>query len=127
MTDDLNEISFLSSEDYKSATIIKRHPFSSELKRMCVTARIHPMKGEKKYMALVKGAPEIIHKRLLSPPPNLLSEAKRLARKGWRVIALGFKDIKESDASNASRDVLEKELTFAGLLCLEANIKNNTT
>jgi len=126
-TDDLNEISFPSSEDYKSATIIKRHPFSSELKRMCVMARIHTVKGEKKYMALVKGAPEVIQKRLISPPPNLLSEAKRLARKGLRVITLGFKEIKENETGQSSRDTLEKGLTFAGLLCLEANIKPNTT
>lgn len=102
--------------------ILKRHAFSSELKRMTVLVR--RSKGSS-VVALTKGAPEVLAPLFSDAPADLLVEATRLAKLGMRVLALGWREIQEK-VLNEPREGIEQEFHFAGLLCLTADIKENT-
>ncbi|TPX49333.1 hypothetical protein SeMB42_g02634 [Synchytrium endobioticum] len=89
--------------------IVKRFPFASALK------------------LAVKGAPEVLQKMYSTLPPTYEAVYKYWARRGSRVLALGFKHldgvIKASEARDLSRYAMECGLTFAGFLIFHCPLK----
>ena len=68
--------------------IIRRFQFSSQLKRM---STISSVSDSNKLLVAVKGAPETIQGMLSKVPQGYEEDYKNWARKGKRVLALGFK------------------------------------
>ncbi|CAO2833629.1 unnamed protein product [Amaranthus hypochondriacus] len=104
--------------------IVQRHHFASHLKRMAVIVRV-----EENFMAFVKGAPETIQDRLISLPPSYIETYKKYTRQGSRVLALAYKPLPEmtvSEARNLDRDVVEKDLTFAGFAVFNCPIRSDS-
>ena len=106
----------------RSVRIFTRYAFESNLKRMSVIAA----DGADRRV-LVKGAPEVIEKLLMSVPENYAATHESFARKGYRTIALAVKSIPSSEAESKvlryTRDEVECELTFAGFAMFSSQIK----
>ena len=75
--------------------IIRRFQFSSQLKRM---STISSVSDSNKLLVAVKGAPETIQGMLSKVPQGYEEDYKNWARKGKRVLALGFKYLNVSAA-----------------------------
>ncbi len=123
-------------------TIVTRHHFSSKLQRMSVIVRTSP--GSESWV-LCKGSPEAVEK-LLAHDCNVdkreyFQAAKRLARKGMRVLALSYKrlskkgggsersqqQLNEVDACLSSRGEAEKDLYFAGFIAYACRVRKDSS
>lgn len=83
------------SED-KSTEIktVKRFLFDSSLKRMSVVAQfLDKSYNGKTYKVLCKGAPEVLKTLIKCPPDHYDKFYNYYVKHGYRVLALGFKDI----------------------------------
>eukprot|EP00798_Chlamydomonas_sp_ICE-L_P019149 gene19149-25759_t len=75
----------------KKATILHRHHFNSNLKRMSCVVRVEELKDGKKgeeLWAVLKGAPEMVKEFLGTVPSNYDSLHKEYASQGARIISL---------------------------------------
>jgi cation-transporting ATPase 13A1 len=82
-------------------------------------------------VALVKGAPETIQDFLSVVPEGYEETYKSAARRGGRVIALAYKPLDASLASNEKlhklhRDEVESKLTFCGFMVFECPLKEDS-
>ncbi|OCT80712.1 hypothetical protein XELAEV_18027526mg [Xenopus laevis] len=109
--------------------IVRQFPFSSALQRMAVVARIL---GEKKMDAYVKGAPEVIAS-LCKPetvPHDFASVLEEYTKQGYRVIALAHRKLESKiswhKVQNISRDAIESNMTFLGLIIMQNKLKEET-
>ena len=106
--------------------VLARHHFSSKLQRMsCV---IRDIKSRRTY-AVAKGSPEAIGNLLLSKPIGYDETAKILAKRGFRVIALGYKQLLQSDAIENAKDTrasCEEGVTFAGFIAFTCRVRKDT-
>ncbi|MHA1997374.1 MAG: cation-translocating P-type ATPase [Promethearchaeota archaeon] len=116
----------LSMAEYRSTfRKEKEFPFSSELMRMAV---VWKEPGESGFIARVKGAPELIIERCSrrlslknsTPVPlgregkeRLLSAMKDENSRGFRALAVAFRNVEDP---LASRDSIESNLVLAGLV-----------
>uniref|UniRef100_A0A4X2M375 Cation-transporting ATPase n=1 Tax=Vombatus ursinus TaxID=29139 RepID=A0A4X2M375_VOMUR len=105
--------------------ILHQFPFSSALQRMSVI--VQEMEGDQ--MAFMKGAPE----RVVSfcqpdtVPSNFASELQNYTMQGFRVIGLAYKRLESNHHIAAwTREKVESDLTFLGLLILENRLKEET-
>lgn len=102
--------------------IRRRFHFSSALKRMSTVSALPS--GE--LIGAVKGAPETI-KAMLSVVPEHYDETyKWFTRRGSRVLALGFKQMRALSTAAINklpRDDIESGLTFAGFLVFHCPLK----
>ncbi|TPX34013.1 hypothetical protein SmJEL517_g03262 [Synchytrium microbalum] len=107
--------------------IIRRFPFASALKRMSTVSVLAQAGYSPRTLVAVKGAPEILQKMYTSLPAHYEAVYKYWARRGSRVLALGYKHldgvIKASEARELSRDAMESKLTFAGFLIFHCPLK----
>ncbi|XP_025994168.1 probable cation-transporting ATPase 13A3 [Solenopsis invicta] len=127
-TKNLNEITEIS--------IIQQYQFSSDLQRMSVIVRAA---GTDNFRAYTKGSPEMIIKlsKTETVPKNIMSVLEQFTRQGFRVIAMGRRaTISKSSAESAylcssisklSREAVERDLEFLGLVILENRLKKPTT
>jgi cation-transporting ATPase 13A1 len=76
----------------KSFHIVRRFQFSSTLKRMSAIA-LAQNEPNTPYLVSVKGAPEVLRNMYSNLPKDYDDEYKYWARRGSRVLALGFKRI----------------------------------
>ncbi|TPX66718.1 hypothetical protein SpCBS45565_g04261 [Spizellomyces sp. 'palustris'] len=111
-----------------SMRILRRYQFSSALKRMS-TVSVQQDGGKEKLFVAVKGAPETI-KTMLTTVPNSYDEHYKIwARRGKRVLALGYKyfdeHVKTSEVRDLHRDEVESKLIFAGFLVFGCPLKND--
>lgn len=113
---DFSIVNNLSKKKYK---IVKRFPFTSELKRM--TTIIQPT--DKGYIGLTKGAPEILKEMFEKVPDDYDETYQTLMNNGFRVIALGYKNITND---RVSREEIEKDLQFSGFATFQSDIKQDT-
>ncbi|XP_036099133.1 probable cation-transporting ATPase 13A5 [Molossus molossus] len=109
-------------------TILRQFPFSSSLQRMSVVAQLA---GEDHFHVYMKGAPEMLAKfcRSETVPRNFPQELRSHTMQGFRVIALAHKALsmgKLSEVESLSRETVESELTFLGLLIMENRLKKET-
>ncbi|KAK7094549.1 endoplasmic reticulum transmembrane helix translocase-like [Littorina saxatilis] len=110
--------------------IFHRYHFSSALKRMSVIVGHTPAGStETHYMATVKGAPETLKDMFKHIPDNYEEVYLAMARRGARVLALGYKDIgalSHQQMRELVRDQVEKGLTFAGFVIISCPLKSDS-
>lgn len=117
---------------YHKISIIQRYHFSSSLQRMSVIVKCFNNlkdKDSEEYYILVKGSPEIlsklIDKKKLPKWYNIMYE--KLARKGLRILSLGYKKLKNLDeVNNLSRQELESNLNFGGFIAFECKVRGDS-
>lgn len=108
--------------------ILREFPFSSSLQRMGTIGRIL---GSNSFTLFVKGSPEMVASlcRSSSLPLGLTATLATYTQQGYRVLALAWKPLERISVvrvHRASREELEKELIFAGLLVMENRLKPET-
>ncbi|XP_012635715.1 polyamine-transporting ATPase 13A3 isoform X1 [Microcebus murinus] len=109
--------------------IVRQFPFSSALQRMSVVARVL---GDKKMDAYMKGAPEIIAS-LCKPetvPVDFEKVLEDFTKQGFRVIALAHRKLESKltwhKVQNISRDTIENNMDFMGLIIMQNKLKQET-
>uniref|UniRef100_A0A8C3L209 Cation-transporting ATPase n=1 Tax=Chrysolophus pictus TaxID=9089 RepID=A0A8C3L209_CHRPC len=106
-------------------TILHQFPFSSALQRMSVIAQ---EVGGGKHV-FTKGAPEMVAVlcRADTVPPNFESKLLFYTAQGFRVIGLAYKSLQSGKQStDLTREEVESDLTFLGLLIMENRLKRDT-
>ncbi|NWT58336.1 AT134 ATPase, partial [Erythrocercus mccallii] len=106
-------------------TILHQFPFSSALQRMSVIAQ--EIGGDPQ--AFIKGAPEIIAMlcRAETVPSNFESKLLLYTAQGFRVIGLACKSLQAGKPPAVlTREEVESDLTFLGLLIMENRLKRET-
>ncbi|NXN78951.1 AT134 ATPase, partial [Bombycilla garrulus] len=106
-------------------TILHQFPFSSALQRMSVIAQ--EIGGDPE--AYIKGAPEIVVMlcRAETVPSNFESKLLLYTAQGFRVIGLACKSLQGGKPPAAlTREEVESDLTFLGLLIMENRLKRDT-
>lgn len=108
----------------KTLKIRARFPFLAALRRMsCV------VESREGTFVVAKGSPEAIYGLCTDMPSSCLKLAEETASKGLRVIALAYRKMegKEAlgDVRNLSREMVEKDLKFAGLALYVCPLKKD--
>ncbi|XP_044145360.1 polyamine-transporting ATPase 13A3 [Bufo gargarizans] len=109
--------------------IVRQFPFSSALQRMAVVAKVL---GEKRMDAYVKGAPEVVASlcRSETVPSDFAAVLEDYTKQGYRVIALAHRKLEAKIAwhkvQNISRDAIENNMTFLGLIIMQNKLKPET-
>jgi len=87
-------------------------PFDSDRKLMTTINRIDGV-----YIAIVKGAPDILAERCVKGETALAMQANdKMAKSALRVLAIGWRDLGDMLPADISPQNIEKELTFMGLV-----------
>eukprot|EP00106_Octopus_bimaculoides_P016200 XP_014783642.1 PREDICTED: probable cation-transporting ATPase 13A3 [Octopus bimaculoides] len=107
--------------------IIRQFPFSSRLQRMSVIARKITAKNFEIY---TKGSPEMVAS-LCQPetiPYNFQEVLIKFTKSGYRVLAFAYKPIKLNymRVQRVTREQVEKDLQFVGLIVFENRLKDET-
>ncbi|KAJ3131259.1 hypothetical protein HK100_006575 [Physocladia obscura] len=105
--------------------IVRRFPFSSALKRMSTLSLLND-DGKSQILITVKGAPETLKGMFSSVPSDYDEIYKYWARRGSRVLALGYRiasEIKPNQIREVHRDAVESKLIFAGFLIFFCPLK----
>jgi len=115
----------VSGKSITQLEVVQRHHFSSKLQRMsCVIKDV----SNKRLFTVVKGSPEVIGNLLAQKPRMYDARAKMLAKRGYRVIAMGFKVLSSHDLEQArdSRSHCEESITFAGFIAFTCRVRKDT-
>nr|CCC91813.1 unnamed protein product [Trypanosoma congolense IL3000] len=105
--------------------ILVRFPFVANLRRMsCIVSA-----NDGKYV-VSKGSPDAIAHLCDSVPPDFHTVANAHAIRGYRVIALAYRPLKEDERSkdaihNLQREDCERNLIFAGLAIFQCPLKRD--
>ena len=107
--------------------IVRRFDFSSKLQRMTtITKNIN----EKYFKAFCKGSPEKVKElcREDTIPKNFNDTLSSYTSKGYRVLAMATKSIKMDfqQSQQVSRDFVESNMIFLGLLIVQNKLKDAT-
>ncbi|KAJ3027019.1 UNVERIFIED_CONTAM: hypothetical protein HDU68_004637 [Siphonaria sp. JEL0065] len=105
--------------------IMRRFPFSSALKRMSTLSLLNDA-GKPQVFIAVKGAPETLRSMYKDLPSDYDDVYKYWARRGSRVLALGYRvasELKASQIREVHRDAVESNLVFAGFLVFFCPLK----
>ncbi|XP_054983681.1 probable cation-transporting ATPase 13A4 isoform X2 [Sorex araneus] len=105
--------------------ILHQFPFSSALQRMTVI--VQEIGGDR--LAFMKGAPETVASfcQADTVPTTFVSELQIYTTQGFRVIAMAYKKLEMDHHITAlTRDQVESDLIFLGLLILENRLKEET-
>ncbi|PNJ69460.1 ATP13A4 isoform 4 [Pongo abelii] len=105
--------------------ILRQFPFSSALQRMTVI--VQEMGGDR--LAFMKGAPERVASfcQPETVPTSFVSELQIYTTQGFRVIALAYKKLEnDHQTTTLTRETVESDLIFLGLLILENRLKEET-
>ncbi|KAI0560238.1 P-type ATPase [Gracilaria domingensis] len=114
------------------AKILQRYRFASALQRMSVIADVSGSAPRAGLRVLLKGSPEAVGRLLEGGtlPEKYKASAHRLAREGYRVLALAYKDLEEgmtaSQATKIPREEAESDLKFAGFVCFECPLRTDS-
>ncbi|XP_010072227.1 PREDICTED: probable cation-transporting ATPase 13A4, partial [Pterocles gutturalis] len=114
-----------SSAPVEGVVILRQFPFSSALQRMSVIAQ--EIGGEQQ--VFTKGAPEMVAMlcRAETVPSNFESKLLLYTAQGFRVIGLACKSLQAGKQStDLTREEVESDLTFLGLLIMENRLKRET-
>lgn len=105
----------------ETVAIVRRFPFSSSLQRMSVVV-LGP--GAQPALAFLKGAPEMVASLCRNVPAQFSSTLRSFASEGFRVLALGYKQLDEqTDLKTIEREEIEKGMQFLGLLVMKNLVK----
>ncbi|CAN8077341.1 unnamed protein product [Agarophyton chilense] len=114
------------------AKILQRYRFASVLQRMSVIADVSGSAPRNGLRVLLKGSPEAVSKLLEGGtlPDKYKASAHRLAREGYRVLALAYKELEQgmtaSEATKIPREEAESNMKFAGFVCFECPLRNDS-
>ncbi|NXI44097.1 AT134 ATPase, partial [Galbula dea] len=114
-----------SSAPVEGVTILQQFSFSSALQRMSVIAQ--EIGGEQQ--VFTKGAPETVAVlcRSETVPSNFESKLLLYTAQGFRVIGLACKPLQAGkQPTDLTREEVESDLTFLGLLIMENRLKRET-
>ncbi|XP_017268981.1 probable cation-transporting ATPase 13A3 isoform X2 [Kryptolebias marmoratus] len=109
--------------------IVRQFPFSSALQRMSVVARLL---GEKRMDAYMKGAPEVVAGLCTKEtvPEDFAEVLECYTKQGFRVIALARRRLEAKlswhKVQNISRDHIETNMEFLGLIIMQNKLKAET-
>ncbi|XP_029472775.1 probable cation-transporting ATPase 13A4 [Rhinatrema bivittatum] len=108
--------------------ILHQFPFSSALQRMSVITKVA---GDDRLTVYMKGAPETVIRfcKLETVPSSFLDELQFYTVQGFRVIGLAYKTIEKEGCdgvTSLTREQVESDLEFLGLLILENRLKVET-
>ncbi|KAM3876404.1 polyamine-transporting ATPase 13A3 [Diretmus argenteus] len=109
--------------------IVRQFPFSSALQRMSVVARLL---GEKRMDAYLKGAPEVVASlcKKETVPEDFPEVLEDYTKQGFRVIALAHRRLESKltwhKVQNISRDHIETNMDFLGLIIMQNKLKAET-
>ncbi|KAL3871745.1 hypothetical protein ACJMK2_039723 [Sinanodonta woodiana] len=107
--------------------IFHRYHFSSVLKRMSVIAGHTPTGSvETEYISAVKGAPETLKEMFETLPPDYDDVYLEMARRGARVLALGYRKLgilSHQQVREMTRDKVECGLEFKGFVVISCPLK----
>jgi len=118
------------SRENKALKIEKKYYFSSALARMSTVVSHETDENGSKYTAVIKGSAETIRARLNVVPEWYERTHKKLAKDGYRVLALGSRSLKyetRSEMVQADRDEIERNFNFRGFLVTASPLKEDTT
>lgn len=109
----------------------RRFQFSSALKRQSSVSYLnHHHFSHAKTLVSVKGAPETLRKMYSAIPDNYEETFKFFTRRGSRVLALGYKFLKDGlsgdQINNLTRESVESDLIFAGFLVFTCPLKEDS-
>ncbi|XP_073531186.1 probable cation-transporting ATPase 13A5 isoform X3 [Phyllobates terribilis] len=109
--------------------ILHQFPFSSTSQRMSVIAQVI---GESNMTLFMKGAPEMVvcFCKPETVPDNFSQKLDDYTIQGFRVIGLACRSLQKEDlpeSFDTDREVVERDLTFLGLLILENRLKPETS
>jgi cation-transporting ATPase 13A3/4/5 len=108
--------------------IVRRFEFTSKLQRMSVLVQ---NLRELKYRVYTKGAPEKMRElcRISSLPNNYSEVLARYTKKGFRVLAIGTRELNLNyiQAQKVTREAIENKLIFIGFLILKNKLKPTAT
>ncbi|CBY13135.1 unnamed protein product [Oikopleura dioica] len=104
-------------------SIIRNFPFSSDLQRQSVIVKNDV---EEHPFIFLKGAPEMVASKCINVPVNFTTELEKLTRRGFRVLALAGREIKQTVAQvqKIKRNDCENDLTLLGLLVMQNQLKD---
>ncbi|XP_074545231.1 polyamine-transporting ATPase 13A3-like isoform X2 [Halichoeres trimaculatus] len=109
--------------------IVRQFPFSSALQRMSVVVR---RLGQKHMDAYLKGAPEVVANlcKQHTVPQSFTETLETYTRQGFRVIALAHRQLESKlswhKVQSLSRDLIETNMEFLGLIIMQNKIKAET-
>ncbi|XP_020566425.1 probable cation-transporting ATPase 13A3 isoform X3 [Oryzias latipes] len=109
--------------------IVHQFPFSSALQRMSVVVR---RLGQKHMDAYLKGAPEVVASlcKVHTVPQSFTETLESYTRQGFRVIALAHRQLEPKlswhKVQSLSRDLIETNMDFLGLIIMQNKIKPET-
>ncbi|XP_013910145.1 PREDICTED: probable cation-transporting ATPase 13A2 [Thamnophis sirtalis] len=110
--------------------VLRRFPFSSALRRMSVLGKAP---GNSPVEAFMKGAPETVASlcQKASVPQDFPQQLCQFTSNGFRVLALAYKPSVAvgsfEEAQEVTRDWVETDMVFLGLLVLKNVLKPETT
>ncbi|KAM5163816.1 putative cation-transporting ATPase 13A4 [Mantella aurantiaca] len=112
----------------EGVTILQQLPFSSSLQRMSVVSQVI---GSQEHLVFLKGAPEMVIRFCCpeSVPEDFYDGLQQYTLQGFRVIGLAYKTIqqaKDLTTESYTREEVESDLVFIGLLILENRLKPET-
>jgi P-type E1-E2 ATPase len=73
-----------------------------------------------------KGSPEKLKDLCINVPNNFDSTLDQYSIKGFRVLGMGYKEVKKEDLKNLLRKDAEKDLIFLGLLVFYNPLKEDS-
>uniref|UniRef100_H3AWA2 Polyamine-transporting ATPase 13A3 n=1 Tax=Latimeria chalumnae TaxID=7897 RepID=H3AWA2_LATCH len=110
--------------------IVRQLPFSSALQRMSVVARVL---GEKRMDVYLKGAPEVVASlcKKETVPEDFTEVLESYTKQGFRVIAMAHRKLESKLTWHrvqnvSSRDTVETNLDFLGLIIMQNKLKTET-
>ena len=115
---------FSTEFSFGEVSILRRFAFNSEVKRMSTV-----IKETQSLKLVCKGAPEVLSKVMAEKPKYYEDLVSHFSGQGFRVLALAYKELTTEESKNLrdlSREDLEKDLQFSGLLVLQSPIKKGT-
>ena len=114
-------------KDHYELGIIKRFDFESKLQRMSTIVK---NVIEENYVCFCKGSPEKIFElcQRKTIPDNFNEVLTKYTSKGFNVLVLSCKIMKmtSEQAKTVSRELVEKDLIFLGLLIVQNKLKETT-
>mmetsp|Transcript_17505 Transcript_17505/g.38172 ORF Transcript_17505/g.38172 Transcript_17505/m.38172 type:complete len:513 (+) Transcript_17505:256-1794(+) len=111
--------------DGMQVNVLRRFDFDHNRMTQSVVVRL----PEGRLVAIVKGSGENIHGicRLATIPESYFDFMEAQARKGVYQIAVGIKDLPpHTDVSKLTRDEIESDIEFSGMLNFSNHIRENT-
>ena len=106
--------------------VVTRHHFSSKLQRMSCVVR--DVKNRRNF-SVAKGSPEAIFNLLQEKPDGYETTAKILSKKGYRVIAMGYKPLlghEQIENAKEKRTSCEEGIIFAGFIAFTCRVRKDT-